>query len=158
MTTYRFGAGLFGEFDRLQRQMSGLLAAPSFAAAARSGRFDSFPPINIGASDEAIEIVVAAPGMQASDFDLSIDKGLLTITGERREAQAGPAAPQAEGEAPRAAARVLARERFSGRFRRAVELPSNADANDIQARYEDGCLRIRIAKRAASQPRSIQVQ
>ncbi|AJK45724.1 Hsp20/alpha crystallin family protein [Burkholderia plantarii] len=146
MTTYRFGAGLFGELDRLQRQMSGLFAAPTFTAAARAGRFDAFPPINVGITDDAIEIVALAPGMQAADFDVTIDKGLLTITGERKAAEDA------------AESRVLARERFAGRFRRAVELPSTADAGQIQARYDNGCLRIRIAKRAASQPRSIHVQ
>ncbi|WP_246797381.1 Hsp20/alpha crystallin family protein [Burkholderia perseverans] len=146
MTTYRFGAGLFGELDRLQRQMSGLFAAPTFTAAARAGRFDAFPPINVGITDDAIEIVALAPGMQAADFDVTIDKGLLTITGERKPAEEADAS------------RVLARERFAGRFRRAVELPSTADAGQIEARYDNGCLRIRIAKRAASQPRSIHVQ
>ncbi|RQZ74089.1 Hsp20/alpha crystallin family protein [Burkholderia glumae] len=146
MTTYRFGAGLFGELDRLQRQMSGRFAAPSFTAAARAGRFDAFPPINVGLTDEAIEIVALAPGMQAADFDVTIDKGLLTITGERKRSEDA------------ADSRVLASERFAGRFRRAVELPPTADAGQIQARYENGCLRIRIAKRATSQPRSIPVQ
>ncbi|GAB7535070.1 Hsp20/alpha crystallin family protein [Burkholderia sp. 22PA0099] len=164
MTTYRFGADLFGELDRLQRQMSGF-------AASRGSRFDTFPPINVGANDDAIEIVAFAPGMQAGDFDVTIDKGLLTISGERSTASPGvsfssnnvsdaessgaePAARTAQAEA----ARPLSRERFSGRFRRAVELPSNADAGNIEARYDNGCLHIRIAKRAAAQPRSIHVQ
>ncbi len=151
MTTYRFGADLFGELDRLQRQVSGVFAA-------RGGRLDAFPPINVGASDDAIEIVALAPGMQATDFDVTIDKGLLTISGERRIKPVESAQPADAGADASTPARPLARERFSGRFRRAVELPSNADAGNIEARYEDGCLHIRIAKRAAAQARSIQVQ
>lgn len=164
MTTYRFGADLFGELDRLQRRMSGF-------AASRGSRFDAFPPINVGANDDAIEIVAFAPGMQAADFDVTIDKGLLTISGERSIASPAASfasdnvsdAESSEAEksarsAQAAPARPLSRERFSGRFRRAVELPSNADAGSIEARYDNGCLRIRIAKRAASQPRSIHVQ
>ncbi|MBN3727621.1 Hsp20/alpha crystallin family protein [Burkholderia sp. Ac-20379] len=167
MTTYRFGADLFGELDRLQRQMSGF-------AASRGRRFDAFPPINVGANDDAIEIVAFAPGMQAADFDVTIDKGLLTISGERSiaspaasfasdnvsdtESSGADNAASPASTAPAAPARPLSRERFSGRFRRAVELPSNADAGSIEARYDNGCLRIRIAKRAAAQPRSIHVQ
>ncbi|KAF1028901.1 MAG: hypothetical protein GAK40_00725 [Burkholderia plantarii] len=160
MTFYRFDTRLFGELDRLQRRLSGRpasSASATFTAGSRGVRFDAFPPINVGSSDEAIEIVAFAPGMQAGDFDVCVDKGLLTITGERR-APLPEAGATATSAASADGARTLARERFSGRFRRAVELPSNADTGRIEARYDDGCLRIRIARQPASQPRSIEIQ
>lgn len=138
------GSDLFREFDRLQRQMSTL--AGGFPASLRSNQ-SYFPPVNIGATDDAIEIVVFAPGFSPSQFELSIDKGLLTIAGERKR----PEAAMGEG------ARSYARERFMGAFRRVIELPPNANPDDVQAKYTDGCLMIRVGKHESSKPRSITV-
>jgi HSP20 family protein len=107
-----------------------------------------FPAINIGATDDSLEIVVFAPGLDASQLDVSIDKGLLTIAGERR---------RPEG-ATREDTRSYARERFAGAFRRVVELPSNANPDDVQAKYADGVLSISIGKHESSKPRSIAIQ
>src|SRR5580692_12935870 len=79
------GTDLFSEFDRLQRQMDGLFGG--FPSSIRSGRFGAFPQVNIGTTDDSIEIVAFAPGLRPADLELSIDKGLLTISGERKPAQ-----------------------------------------------------------------------
>lgn len=138
------GSDLFREFDRLQRHMSTL--AGGFPTSLRSSQ-SYFPPLNIGATDDAIEIVVFAPGLAASQFDVSIDKGVLTIAGERKRPEA----------ATREETRSYARERFMGPFRRVIELPSNVNPDDVQAKYADGCLSIRIGKHESSKPRSIAV-
>jgi HSP20 family protein len=140
------GSDLFGEFDRLQRQMANLFG--TFPSSLRASRFGAFPPLNIGATDEAIEIVAFAPGINAAELDVSIDKGLLTISGERK-----PAQPDT-GENTR----LYAQERFRGAFRRVIELPENTDPDKVQARYENGCLSITIGKRETSKPRAIAVQ
>jgi HSP20 family protein len=149
------GTDLFSEFDRLQRQMASLFGG--FPSSIRSGNSGAFPQINIGATDDSIEIVVFAPGVNAAAIDLSIDKGLLTIAGERK-----PARPQASGDArddrARDDIRTYAQERFTGAFRRVIELPQNADPDKVQARYTNGCLSITVGKREASRPRLITVQ
>lgn len=139
------GSDLFREFDRLQRHMSAL--AGDFPASLRSGQ-SLFPPVNVGTTDDSIEIVLFAPGLSASQFDVSIDKGVLTIAGERNRPDA----------MTREDARSYARERFMGAFRRVIELPQNANPDDVQAKYTDGCLLIRIGKHESSKPRSITVQ
>jgi HSP20 family protein len=48
-------------------------------------------------------------------------------------------------------------ERFSGRFRRVVNLPEDIDPNAVSADYRDGVLHVSIARRAAAQPRRIEV-
>jgi HSP20 family protein len=146
MSDLYFGTDLFSELDRLQRQMSSLFGG--FPSSLRSSRFGTFPPINIGTTDDTIEIVAFAPGVDISKLDISIDKGLLTIAGERATLQT----PSAEG------TRQYAQERFSGPFRRVVELPHQADPDQVQARYIDGCLLVSVGKREASRPRAITVQ
>ncbi|KWA10930.1 heat-shock protein Hsp20 [Burkholderia cepacia] len=146
MSGIHFGSDLFDEFARVQRQVANLLGdRPSGIRAVRPG---AFPALNVGATDSAIEIVAFAPGMAAADFDVSIDKDLLTISGERKPAPGG------DGDD----LRTYAQERFHGAFRRVVELPRDADPDQVSARYENGCLLIRVGRREASKPRAITVQ
>ncbi|MGG1948624.1 Hsp20/alpha crystallin family protein [Trinickia sp. NRRL B-1857] len=140
-----FGSDLFREFNRLQQHMSSL--SGGFPTSLRSAQ-SFFPPINIGTTDDSIEIVVFAPGFDASQFDVSIDKGTLTIAGERKRPEA----------ATREETRSYARERYMGAFRRVIELPQNANPDDVHAKYTDGCLSIRIGKQESSKPRSVTVQ
>ncbi|MCP1121342.1 Hsp20/alpha crystallin family protein [Robbsia andropogonis] len=147
MSDLYFGADLLGEFDRLQRQMASFLGG--FPSSIRSARFGAFPQVNIGSTDDSIEIVAFAPGVDPQNLDVSIDNGLLTICGERQTAHPGAA---------RDDARTYAQERFVGAFRRVIELPQHADLDKVTAQYTNGCLTISIAKREASKPRAITVQ
>jgi HSP20 family protein len=146
MTDAFFGTDLFGDLDRLQRQMSGLFGG--FPSSIRAGRFGAFPAINIGATDDSIEIVAFAPGVKQEDFEVSIDRGLLTISGERHAVWSDDAPDS----------RRYAQERFVGAFRRVIELPDGADPDKVQARYANGCLSVSVGKREASKPRAIAVQ
>ena len=141
-----FGADLFSELDRLQRQMADVFGG--FPSSIRSGRSGAFPPVNIGSTDDTIEIVAFAPGLKRENLEVSIDKGLLTISGER-----GPSYADDSPDSKR-----YARERFVGSFRRVIELPQSADPDKVQARYANGCLSISVGKREASKARTIAVQ
>ena len=114
--------------------------------ALRSG---AFPQVNIGSTDDSIEIVVFAPGVDPKNLDVSIDKGLLSISGER-----GTAQPEAAGDDTR----TYAQERFVGAFRRVIELPQHADPDKVTAQYTNGCLSVSIGKRETSKPRAVTVQ
>jgi HSP20 family protein len=147
MSDLYFGTDLFSDFDRLQRQMASLFGG--FPSSIRSGRFGTFPQVNIGSTDDSIEIVAFAPGVDPAKLDVSIDKGLLTISGER-----GTAQPEAAGDD----SRTYAQERFVGTFRRVIELPQHADADKVTAQYTNGCLTVSVGKRETSKPRAITVQ
>lgn len=146
MSDLFFNTDLLGEFDRLQRQMTRLFAG--FPASLRATRGDTFPPVNIGSTDDSIEIVAFAPGLDPAQIDVSIDKGLLTISGERKR-------PERKSSDD---TRVYAEERFMGAFRRVIELPPHADPDNVKARYMDGCLTISVGRSEASKPRAITVQ
>ncbi|MCA8429178.1 Hsp20/alpha crystallin family protein [Burkholderia seminalis] len=146
MSDLYFGTDFFSELDRLQQQMAQRFGG--FPSSIRAGRSGTFPQINIGATDESIEIVAFAPGIDANELDVSIDKGLLIISGGRRSTQ-----PDTGSET-----RTYAQERFAGTFRRVIELPDTADPDKVQARYDNGCLSISVGKRESSRPRAISVQ
>ncbi len=62
MSDVFFGTDMFSEFDRMQRQLATLFGG--FPSSLRSGRFGAFPPVNIGTTEDSIEIVVFAPGVR----------------------------------------------------------------------------------------------
>ena len=97
---------------------------------------------------DAIEVVAFVAGVDPQALEVSIDKGLLILSGER------PAALVDAGERKI----VYADERFVGKFRRVVNLPDDADPARVEAKYADGCLRVTVMKRESSKPRLIQVQ
>jgi HSP20 family protein len=144
MSDLLFNPSLFDEFERLQRQMSSLFGG--LPSSIRASRFSTFPQINLGSTDDSVEVVAFAPGIDPTKIEVAVDKGLLTISGERTRVEL-----QSEG-------RVYAQERFTGSFRRAIELPRDADPDKVKARYANGCLAISVGKRESSRPRTIDIQ
>jgi HSP20 family protein len=138
-----FPRDLFAELDRLQREMQQAFEiSPSIRGLARGG----FPAINVGGTPRSMEVYVFAPGIDPAAIDVQLEKGVLTIAGERKTA-----------EVPEKAT-VHIDERFSGRFRRVLALPDDIDPNAIEAKYRDGVLHIHIARKEVAQPRRIYVQ
>lgn len=138
-----FPRDLFAELDRLQRDIQQAFEFfPSIRGLARGG----FPAMNVGSTPKSVEIYVFAPGIDPSAIDVQVERGVLTIAGERK----------AE-EIPEQAT-VHIDERYAGRFRRVVTLPEDADANAIAAKYRDGVLHISVPRKEAAQPRRIAIE
>lgn len=138
-----FPRDVLAELDRLQREMQQAFhISPSIRGIARGG----FPAMNVGGTPQAVEIYAFAPGIDPASLDVQIEKGVLTIAGERKLEQPG-------GEAT-----VHIDERFAGRFRRVVTLPDDVDPNAVEAKYVDGVLRISIGRRESAQPRRITIE
>ena len=144
----RFPGDLFADFDALQRQVDQLLGVRGWPSSIRAAGRGAFPALNVGTTDDAVEIYGFAPGIDPATLDVSVEKGLLTITGERK------------ADVPEASEKVsiYAQERFTGPFRRVISLPEDADSARVDARYRDGILRIAIPKRESSKPRRIEVK
>jgi HSP20 family protein len=138
---------LWNEFDRLQQQVATLFGA--LPSSIRSYTDGTFPPLNVGVTDDTVEIVAFVPGMKPEQIDVSIDQGLLTIRGERPVSFSSQESDET---------RRYAQERFAGTFRRIIELPENVNPEEVTARCANGCLTVSIAKRESSRPRAITVQ
>lgn len=115
----------------------------------------AYPPINMGTTDESVEIYLFVPGMKAEDMDIVVEKNLLSIEGERK-LSANDQNPQSEqgGKGEESSYR---QERFEGRFRRVITLPEDVDSDKVEASYKDGVLHITIPKQGQAQPRKIQI-
>lgn len=138
---------LFADFSRLQDRLDELLGESlepsSIRAVARTG---AFPVLKVGSSNEATEIYAFAPGLDPSTIDVSVEKGLLTISGNR-----ATRSDDAKEEV------AYARERFAGAFRRVVSLPEDADTAKVEASYRNGVLRLVVPRLEAAKPRQIAV-
>jgi HSP20 family protein len=138
-----FPHDVFAALERMQREMP---QPVDWSPSIRGWSRDGFPAMNVGGTPQAVEIYAFAPGIDPATLDVQIEKGVLTIAGERQV------------ETPAEKATVHIDERFAGRFRRVVTLPDDVDADAAQAKYRDGVLHISIARKAAAQPRRIAVQ
>lgn len=141
-----FPRDLFAEFDRLQRDMSGLYDhSPSIRGLGRGG----YPALNVGSTSTGVEVFAFAPGIDPATLDIQFDRGVLTIAGQRQGST--PAAGDEK-------ATLHLNERFDGRFRRVVSMPDDIDPASVSAEYRDGVLRVSAQRKAAAQPRRITVQ
>jgi HSP20 family protein len=140
-----FPRDIFAEFDRLQRDLQQAFdTSPSIRGFGRGG----YPALNIGGTAQSVEIYAFAPGLDPAKIDVNIDRGVLTIEGER--ASGLPAAEEKTA--------VHINERFAGRFRRVVSLPDDVDPNAVSAEYRDGVLHLSIRRRESAAPRRIEVK
>lgn len=140
-----FPRDLLAELDRVQREMSQLFdRSPSIRGAVRGG----YPALNVGSTPASVEVLAFAPGLEPSAIEVTLERGVLTIAGER------------PGVLPRADEKTTlhVNERFAGRFRRVVSLPDDVDPSAVSATYRDGVLHVSIKRREAALPRRVQVQ
>ena len=139
-----FPRDLFAEFDRLQRELQAGADTP--ATIRGSGR-GGYPALNVGTTPSSVEVWAFAPGLEPASIEVQLERGVLTLAGER-----APTRPSADDKATQHLA-----ERFSGRFRRVVSLPDDIDPTAVRAEARDGVLHVTIPRKAAPQPRRIDV-
>jgi len=146
---WNYPNSLFGDFERLRRELDDAFGVSGFPSSIRSVAAGSLPALNIGRTATSVEVYAFAPGLDASKIDVTLDRGVLRITGERAST-----VPPAE----RGKVNVYARERSAGRFTRAIALPDDVDPSHVKANYKDGVLQISVARREVAQPKRITVQ
>ena len=137
------GADPFRELRRLRDEMdrlAGSLAPPSGRPAAAAG----FPAVNLHAGRDGVAVVAELPGVEAGDLEVQAHGDTFTIAGTRR-----PAAEDARA--------YHRRERRVGAFTRTVQLPFRVDPERVEARLEDGVLRLSLQRPEEDRPRRIAI-
>jgi HSP20 family protein len=130
--------------SRFQQQFD--RAVGESADSADSASVSWIPHVDVREEAERFVVVADVPGVEGKDIEITADKGVLTIRGERRSEKK----TSADG-----FERV---ERANGTFLRRFTLPESADAEAIKARHVNGVLEVTIPKRPQEQPRRISVQ
>ena len=103
------------------------------------------PAVDVVEEKDKFTLEIDLPGLTKEDFKLTVDQGVLTISGERKS-------KTSEDE-------NLYRnlERPGGTFERSFKLPENVNAEKIEASYIDGVLKLELVKKEEAKPRTIKI-
>jgi HSP20 family protein len=132
----------WGDFRRLQDEINELFSwtTTPYAGAAE------FPRMNVWLGEEEATLVAEVPGVDPKEIDLSVTGEALTIKGKRSTYELH------KNEA------YHRRERNHGTFTRTVTLPFRADADKIDAKFDNGLLTIKVPRAVADRPKKIAVK
>lgn len=120
-------------FDGLLNELFNDLPA-TFGKTVREDVF-SFPPVNIVETDNGYLLEVAIPGLEKGDFAIQLEGNLLTISTEKKE----PLKKENE--------KVVRKEFSIKSFKRSFTLDEKIEATSIEAKYENGILKLNLPKK-----------
>lgn len=132
--------------DLLNRDPRRIATARDISGAATSPVADWVPAVDIIEEKERFVLRADVPGVGPEDIDISMEKGVLTLSGERH----ATSADEDTG--------VQRIERATGRFLRRFTLPESANAEGVAAKCANGILEVSIPKTPEIQARRITVE
>lgn len=138
----------FREFTTLQDRMNRLFQE-SFGPG--QGREEALtntsfaPAVDVYEDEHTVTLKIEVPGIDEKDIDVRVENNTLTVHGERK---------LEKDEKEENYRRI---ERQYGSFTRTFTLPNTVDSENIEANYDKGVLKIRLAKRAEAKPKQIKV-
>src|SRR5437899_11060859 len=136
----------FPEFSTLQDRMNRLFRESHGPEGEESLTTSTFaPPVDVYEDDHNITLKIEVPGIDEKDIDVRIENNTLVVHGERKF----------EKEEKEENFRRV--ERQYGSFTRSFTLPNNVDAERVQAHYEQGILKVQLAKKAEAKPKQVKV-
>jgi HSP20 family protein len=103
------------------------------------------PPVDVYEDEHGITLKIEVPGIDENDIDVRIENNTLTVHGERKF----------ENEEKEENYRRV--ERQYGSFTRTFTVPNTVDQESVQADYDKGVLKIKLAKKAEAKPKQIKV-
>jgi HSP20 family protein len=142
-----WAADSWSDFDQLRREMDSLLGRFGSPSPLSSGWRGVFPAVNLYETADAYVLTAELPGVAPEDIEVSLEGSTVTLAGERRIDYANQ-----EGVS------LHRSERQAGGFRRAFELPTGVDVDQVEALHRNGVLVLRILKAKEAQPRQISVK
>src|SRR6266480_929848 len=136
-----------GRLSNLRDELDTLFDLPFLANFANQTQLFTgwTPALDLYQNNDNVIAVVELPGLRKEDIEISLHDGTLTIGGERKSET------NANGE------NATRTERFTGKFRRSITLPTRVDANKVNATYKDGILTVTLPKAEEAKPKQIQV-
>ena len=134
------------QWSSLRDDLNSLFELPFWSSFARQGQLFTgwSPALDLYQNNDNAVAVIELPGMRKEDIEISLHDGTLAISGERkRETSNGEKAERTE--------------RYVGKFRRSIALPTRVNANKVSATYRDGILTVTLPKAEVAKPKQIQV-
>jgi HSP20 family protein len=142
MTTRR--QGRYDPLDLLGREFDRAMSRWFDGGAAAEGGLVGMYPVDIREDNDHIYVDAELPGFKRDEINVTLENGVLHIAAERKE-------EQKKGEAH------LEERRFT-RVARSFTLPNSVDENKVDAKYQDGVLRLTLNKREEVKPRKVEIK
>jgi HSP20 family protein len=143
---HRFGGRLWDpwrEIGQLQIEMNRMLAgARTYTGFGQR----EFPPVNLYVNEHDLLLTLELPGIDPAKVDVTVTNDVVEIRGERPT------------EAVRSGENFDRRERPTGSFQRAVQLPFAVDPSKTEATYEKGVLAVRLSRPESQKPKKVVVK
>ncbi len=126
--------------QRYMRRLANVMVEPEL----RESASEVFFPMDVKVEDNDYVITAVLPGVAPEELSIEVIKESVSLKGEFKvEREDG--------------AEYLIRERPSGRFNRVITLPDEVDADQAEARVENGILTLRLPKSEKTRPRTIKI-
>lgn len=104
-----------------------------------------FPPVNITEKATTYQVELAIPGFSKEDFNIQVDKNILTISSEKKTDMSEES-------------NKVVRKEFSYKaFKRSFTLDEKIDVEKIEAKYENGILDITLPKKEEAKAKAVQI-
>lgn len=136
-----------GKFVSPFEAMERLMREPFPGFQGLAGQGDITPSVDVRETDDEILVSAELPGLDPKDVELTLDNGVLTIKGQKREET-----EKKQGE------NVLAREIRYGSFSRSMTMPGEVLADQASASFDKGVLKITIPKAEGTRPTRVSIQ
>jgi HSP20 family protein len=133
------------QIERMQQQMNQVFDRLAPLGSGFGGEFAYIPSVELEETEDALQLKLEVPGMEAKDLDIEVTDDTVTIRGERRTEQ-------------KTEEKNLVRSEFQyGKFERRVRLPAHVKNKEVQADYQDGILRLTLPKAEGEQKKAVKV-
>ena len=133
----------WAELESMNHRLSNVLDDSGFSTGTETGHWA--PSVDIRETDDALLLQAELPGIEKKDVQLEVKDGVLTISGERRY------------EKDVKEKNVHRVERAYGKFTRSFSLPTNVDADKVDASMKNGVLEVRLPKCESAKPKTIAI-
>ncbi len=140
------GRSLWSQLQDLQQEMNSVLSRWGDNGGRWAGAASGFPPVNVWEDGETFHVEAELPGFNLKDLEILVTGGnQLTVKGERKPVEVDKGVWHRQ-------------ERAFGTFSRTLSLPYGVDADKVDARLENGVLKISLPKQESARPRKIAVK
>ena len=133
----------FGELERMRQQLDRMFE--NSMAPDQRAQAGVFPLTNLSEDKDNYYVRAELPGVKSDELDIQITANNIAISGERKIASV-------EG-----GAKYHRREREAGTFSRMIGLPGEVDADEVDAKLENGILTVVVPKAEIAKPKQITV-
>ena len=136
------------EFDRLRNEMDLLQDSIFDGRPGRRTREDGewLPSLDVAETKGDLVVKAELPGMDPKDIDISLNEGVLTIRGEKKQ----------EKEEKEEGYHLI--ERSYGSFTRSIRLPKDVQSDMIDASFKNGVLKVVLPKSEEAKKKEIKIK